>query len=65
VDTHHRSRSGILDFLFKRMLSVILAVQFEQVEGIQEDLAIVPAGMQPVEIGPARPFQPKPPSRPR
>jgi hypothetical protein len=35
------------------MLSVILAIQFEQVEGIQEHLVVMGMGMQPVEIGPA------------
>ena len=32
------------------MLAVILAIQFEQVERIQEHLTIVPAGMQLVEV---------------
>jgi hypothetical protein len=54
-------RQDFLQFcfaLFKRMLPVILAIQFEQVEGIQEDLIVMSIGMQLVEVGLALPASP-------
>ena len=40
--------------LFKRQGAEIFAVQFEQIEGVENDFAIVTAGVQAVEQGEAR-----------
>jgi hypothetical protein len=36
---------------FKRIVTVILPIQFEQVEGIQENLVVMGIGMEFVEVG--------------